>query len=213
MINFSLAMRSIGAGLLLAPFCLIVCVALRVHTRRMQRRNAEMPQAAAQVVGYKIGSYVAIALLLISVLFWIGLIVALRFSWNRNDVRQIEVEVHNSPDPAAQVEEVIAIQDSTGLSRVFDGLEALQPDDSGGHEHAVGKSYVIRLQRATDGQWSRYRIQLYPDAEPTGGGQRMTGVSRVSLACGKFYLGGFQSPELGNTIRQLVEGREGKGKP
>jgi hypothetical protein len=154
------------------------------------------------------GSYIAALVFVVSLLFWVGLFLAVRFDRNANDVSEIEISVFPSPDPEARPERSISIKDSATLSRLFDGLTALQPYKPIGHEHAVGKSYGLRLRRRSDGQWSGYRVQLHPDKEPTGGGVRNRGVYQVTLEVGpvSFNTGRYQAPGFGMLVEEIARG-------
>lgn len=195
--------------LLLAPFFLVGWIGLRMKVRYLQLHVNEVPDAARQLFGYRMGSYLALLAFVVSLLAWVGLILAVRFDWSRNNVSEIEILQFPSPYPQVDPERVASINDEQTLSRLFDGLELLQPYKLGGHEHGVGKSYVLRLRRRSDGEWSNYRVAISPDREPTSGGLRMTGVYVTSINYGSRWsdLRKYQAPELGRLVEQLAQER------
>lgn len=203
MISLYQAMRW---DLLLAPFFLIFWIGLRMKARHTHLHINELPDTARRLFGYRMGSYLALLLFVVSLLAWVGLILAVRFDWSRNDVIEIEILQFSSPYPQINAERTINIKDKQTLSRLFDDLELLKPYTSE-HEHAVGKSYILRLRRQSDGQWSHYCIAIYPDRETTGG-LLMTGVYATTINYGSRWsnVGGYyQTPELGRHLAQLPQ--------
>lgn len=207
MVTFNVAIRALGGlTLLMAPIAIAIWIVLRLKIRGIWLHVDGATAAARQLFNYRMGSYLVFVLILVSLLFWVGLFLAVRFDWSPSDVSEIEISVFQSPDPAARPERNISIKEADALSRLFKGLKSLQSYESMGHEHAVGRSYVLRLRRRSDGRWSNYLVRINPDKEPAGGGVRMKGVYQVSLEVvwGKFNLGHYQSPELGRRVEELA---------
>jgi hypothetical protein len=206
MIPFNLALRSIG-GLVLAPAFLVVVIVAFIQLRRLRVQARRTPIQPRRLGNHRIAFALSLLLFFIALLPWIGLFRAAGFDWRPDDVRQVEISVFQSPDPGAVAERSIIIKDQDALSRLFEALGALQPYTSAGHEHAVGKHYALRLCRRSDGRFSDYRVDVYPDKEPTSGGMRMTGVYETSLAADAsgVNLGAYEGPELGRLVEQLVE--------
>lgn len=207
MVTYGLAIRSIGGwALLMAPIAALICVALRLKARRIRLRLHESPGADRELFGYRMGSYLGVLLFLVTLLFWVGLFLAVRFDWNPEDVGEIEISTLPSPDPEARPERRAHVEHGGDLSRLFDGLKSLQPYEPLGHEHAIGKSYVLRLRRRSDGRWSGYRLKICPDTESTGGGMRTRGVYKATIEAGsgRLNLGSYQAVELGRLVEELA---------
>ena len=191
--------------LTLAPLALVFWIGIRIKMHRIQLHANEIPNAVRQLFGHRMGSYLCSLLFLVFLWPWLGLIFAIRFDWHRADVSEVEISTFPSPDPQIKAERAIRITDQQVLSHLFDSLESLQKYTSS-HEHAVGKIYVLRLRRLSDGLWSNYRVAIYPDREALGG-LHITGIYIVEIDYGShwFNLGGdHQSLQLGRLVEELA---------
>ncbi|MCE9591120.1 MAG: hypothetical protein K8S99_11410 [Planctomycetes bacterium] len=205
MISIIVAMRAVGVPMLLGTIFLVVLWAYcRRQIYRIRRNWRNIPDAVRQLSQNQIVSYVSAFLCIIFALFWVAVIQAVRFDWDDNDVDEIEIIQSSSPYPRPDSDRKINIFDSQTLSRVFDSLKLIQPYYSN-HEHAIGKTYALRLRRRTDGQWSNYRIIIYPDRE--SGEVKTPGVYAVSLISdtGYLHLGNYQAIELGHIVDELAQ--------
>lgn len=209
MIKVTADLWSNGA-LFLSAVCFLLFILSRVEIRRVTRNINHIQDGTRRLFGLRVGSYLCIVIFLVSLLPWVSLIVASRFNWSSNDVSEIEIAEFTSPYPQVIPERTFSIKDTEVLSSLFHALEVIEPYNSGGHEHAVGKSYILKLRRKSDGSWSDYRVELYPDKETTGSGVHMAGVyeMRVSIGSGKLNMGSFQAIKLGRIVEELAGAEE-----
>ena len=206
MISFDTAMRAMGWALLMAPIAMVTLLFARWNARRLRVRGYGVVAADRQLLNYRAGMCIGVLVFLGSLLPWVSLFLAVRFDWKPDDVSEIEIAQFPSPDPGAPAVRSVSVRSGRDLSRLLDGFKLLQPYQPPGHEHAVGKRYVVRLRRRSDGLWSGYRVEIDPDQEPAGGELRMRGVYEVSLkgGWGRLNLGRYQAPELGRVVDQLA---------
>jgi hypothetical protein len=203
-----LAIRAIGGlMLLMAPFCMVMWIVLRWKMRHIQVQTGGISNDVRQLPWYRIALFMLALLFVVSLLPWVGLIRAVRFDWSPNDVSEIEILQFATPYAQVSAERSIHITDGPTMARLLDALKLLQPYYSN-HEHPVGKSYILRLRRQSDGQWSRYRVRLYPDRQAVDA-SRMRGVHVVHLDVGTdtLSLGDYQATELGWIVEEIAQRR------
>lgn len=192
--------------LVLTPLLLLGWVGLRIKLRYLLSRSGENPVMVQQMFGYRVGSYVVLLLVMVSLLPWAGMILTLRFDWSRNDVSEIEIRQFALPYPQDHAVGTYCVKNAETLSRLFDGLES-RKQYVRNHEHAVGKSYVLRLRRKSDGQWSKYEVAVYPDMETVNQALRLADahVVAINYATPRWEnIGGdYQSADLGRLVEQL----------
>jgi len=187
-------------------------IGMRVRMHYLKIYMKETPNIGRQVWGYRMGAYLCLGLFVVSLLSWIGLMLALRFDWKRNDVAGMEILVYRTTSQLGDPERRIEVTDTQTISGILDALALLKPYQLQ-HEHPVGRSYALRLRRQSTGDWSRYRVKVYPDSQATDGAS-MRDTYRVSPHCrwGRINLGNYRAVELGTLVEQVVK-NEGANRP
>jgi hypothetical protein len=201
MISFWQAAR---ANLMLAPMALglwfIAYFTIR-HLKSLERT----PEVVHKLNAYRIVAYLCLLVFVITLMFWIGFILAMRFDWNRSDVSEIKIMVFSSPYPLNNPEYVVHITHPRTLCRLLNTLSKLEPYESD-HEHATGTTYAVKLRRQSNREWSKYVVVMSPARQITGGlSMKDAYVVSINYRSHWFNLGGYhQAVDFGRLVEELA---------
>lgn len=152
------------------------------------------------------------SVVLVSLIPWYGMILAMRFDWSKDDAAAIEVAIYDDVTQTNNPNQTILLADRAQITAIIDGIHSSDRYESN-HEHSIGTSYALRLQRESDGQWSPYRVMVFPNRASAGelvvrgayvmeltykdSGVRV-GPSRTSAAVGRLVESVTLSTEVGS---------------
>jgi hypothetical protein len=195
-----------SGGYLIAPVLLIAILIGSYRTHRLKLKAGKEPSLRNQVFVQRLGLAAAALIFLAFLIPWASAFLSTRFDWTTADAEQIEVATFASPSMESPPVSTFWITDRKQIERVIAALSEHERYQSLGHEHFTGLSYRISLQHRSDHRWSNYKILLFPNREPTGGGLEEHGVYGITIAYDKpdWELVTLRASKFGSLVEALA---------
>lgn len=208
MINLIDAMRGTGWAVVLAPFWLFFVYLFAREARKARYCSETGGRGLPRAFALKIGCCMTLLAFVLSLIPWYKCLMTLGFDWDSSDAAEVEILVFDEPIPLEHAVRTVSVTDRGTIRQIVDHLQHLEPPLMRSKDHPVGRTYVLRLRRASDGEWSGYRVALSPDALFAGESDvhRIYGVS--ILRSSRSSIGVFRAPAFGAAVLQLVGGAE-----
>lgn len=135
---------------------------------------------------------------------WLTILRSVAFDWDLSDIAEMEIQQFALNDVVGKPQKTVAIKDADDLQSILDTVPAVQPSTQPS-EYSIGRCYLLRAKRKSDGKWSNYTLQVIQDRETANSPK----LKRVFLAyltydSSTIKLGDYEATTLGEALDKIA---------